>query len=247
MEVAVGKVLGDFTTRFAAPFVFKSGYEFLDLFREQGNVQRDPNVITADTTTGRIAEAAANRIQAKLPVLKENLPEAVPRLREGPVVKEGEFFNSLVGTRDIPKKTPAEQEIINVNANPFKIYGGSSGNKVYDRAFIEQVNPRAIAYVEKLIEKDDYQKLSLAEKREKIHAVLSRATEVATLQTQAGFMKTPEGKTMLNKMEFDKLTSDERKIINDRYAKEHGGVSLEEANDYDRVKAYKAKLANVKN
>jgi len=247
MEVAVGKVLGDFTTRFAAPFVFKSGYEFLDLFREQGNVQRDPNVITADTTTGRIAEAAANRIQAKLPVLKENLPEAVPRLREGPVVKEGEFFNSLVGTRDIPKKTPAEQEIINVNANPFKIYGGSSGNKVYDRAFIEQVNPRAIAYVEKLIEKDDYQKLSLAEKREKIHAVLSRATEVATLQTQAGFMKTPEGKTVLNKMEFDKLTSDERKIINDRYAKEHGGVSLEEANDYDRVKAYKAKLANVKN
>lgn len=247
MEVAVGKVLGDFTARFAAPFVFKSGYEFLDLFREQGTVQRDPNVITADTTTGRIVEAAANRVQGKLPILKENLPEAVPRLREGPVVKEGEFFNSLVGIRTIPKRSPAEQEIININADPFKVYGSSSGNKVYDRAFIEQVNPRAIAYVEKLIEKDNYKTLSLAEKREKVQAVLSRATEVATLQTQAQFLKTPEGRTMLNKMEFDKLTADDRKIINERYAKDHKGVTLEEANDYDRVKAYKARLANVKN
>lgn len=247
MEIAVGKVLGDFTARFSAPFVFKSGYEFLDLFREQGNIQRDPNVITADTTAGKIAEAAANRVQGKLPILKENLPEAVPRLREGPVVKEGEFFNSLVGIRTIPKKSPAEQEIIDVNADPFKVYGGSSGNKVYDRAFIEQVNPRAIAYVEKLIEKDNYKSLSLAEKREKVQAVLSRATEVATLQTQAQFMKTPEGRTMLNKMEFDKLSADDRKIINDRYAKDHKGVTLEEANDYDRVKAYKARLANVKN
>jgi len=247
MEVAVGKVLGDFTARFAAPFVFKSGYEFLDLFREQGAIQRDPNVITADTTTGRIAEAAVNRVQGKLPILKEDLPEAVPRLREGPIVKEGEFFNSLVGIREIPKKTPAEEEITKVNADPFRVYGGSSGNKTYDRAFIEQVNPRAIAYVEKLIEKDTYQKLSLAEKREKIQAVLSRATEVATLQTRASFMETPEGRTMLNKMEFDKLTADERKIINERYAKENNGVTLEEANAYDKVKAYKAKLANVKN
>lgn len=247
MEIAVGKVLGDFTTRFAAPFVFKSAYEFLDLFREQGSIQRDPNVIAADTTTGRIAEAAVNRIQARLPIIKESLPEAIPRLREGPVVKEGEFFNSLVGTREVTKKTPAEQEIINVNANPFKIYGGSSGNKVYDRAFIEQVNPRAIAYVEKLIEKDDYQKLSLAEKRVKVSSALSKATEVATKQTRANFMGTPEGKAMLNKMEFDKLTSDERKIINARYAREHDGVTLEEANAYDKVKAYKAKLANIKN
>ena len=247
MEVAVGKVLGDFTARFAAPFVFKSGYEFLDLFREQGAIQRDPNVITADTTAGRIAEAAANRVQGKLPILKEDLPEAVPRLREGPIVKEGEFFNSLVGIREIPKKTLAEEEITKVNADPFRVYGGSSGNKTYDRAFIEQVNPRAIAYVEKLIEKDAYKNLSLAEKREKIQAVLSRATEVATLQTQASFMKTPEGRTMLNKMEFDKLTADDRKIINERYAKENNGVTLEEANAYDKVKAYKAKLANVKN
>jgi hypothetical protein len=48
-------------------------------------------------------------------------------------------------------------------------------------------------------------------------------------------------------MEFDKLTADDRKIINERYARENNGVTLEEANAYDKVKAYKAKLANVKN
>lgn len=268
-SIAIGKVLGDFTNRFTSPFVFKSAGEFLDLFREQGSIQRDPNAVAipepvvagllgGKETIGSIpttilegietaGRAAVPRVQGRIPVLKESLPEVVPRLREGPVVKEGEFFNSLVGIREIPKRSPAEQEIINVNADPFRVYGSSSGNKTYDRAFIEQVNPRAIAYVEKLIEKDAYKNLSLAEKREKIQAVLSRATEVATLQTQASFMKTPEGRTMLNKMEFDKLTADDRKIINDRYAKDHKGVTLEEANDYDRVKTYKARLANVKN
>ena len=268
-SIAIGKVLGDFTNRFTSPFVFKSAGEFLDLFREQGSIQRDPNAVAipepvvADLLGGKetigsipttilegvetAGRAAAVRVQGRIPILKERLPEAVPRLREGPVVKEGEFFNSLVGIREIPKRSPAEQEIINVNADPYKVYGGSSGNKTYDRAFTEQVNPRAIAYVEKLIEKDNYKSLSLAEKREKVQAVLSRATAVATEQTQAQFMKTADGKTMLNKMEFDKLTADERKIINERYAKENNGVTLEEANAYDKVKAYKAKLANVKN
>jgi hypothetical protein len=246
MEVAVGKVLGDFTARFAAPFVFKSGYEFLDLFREQGNIQRDPNVITADTTTGRIAEAASNRVQGKLPIWKESLPEAVPRLREGPVVKEGEFFNSLVGIREIPKKSPAEQEIINVNADPFKVYGSSSGNKTYDRVFTEEVNKRAIGYMEQLIKEDKYQSLSLVEKRNRVEGAIAIATERATNVTRGHFMSTPKGKLMLNKMEFDKLTADDRKLINDRYAKEHKGVTLEEANDYNRTEAYKAKLANVK-
>ena len=246
MEIAVGKVLGDFTARFAAPFVFKSGYEFLDLFREQGSIQRDPNVITADTTAGRIAEAATNRVQSKLPIVKENLPEVVPRLREGPVVKEGEFFNSLVGIREIPKRSPAEQEIINVNADPFKVYGSSSGNKTYDRFFTEEVNSRAIGYMEKLIKEDKYQSLSLAEKRDRVEAAIAIAADRATAVTQGHFMGTPEGKLMLNKMEFDKLTADDRKIINQRYAKEHNGVTLEEANDYNRTVAYKAKLANVK-
>jgi hypothetical protein len=246
MDVAIGKVLGDFTARFSAPFVFKSGYEFLDLFREQGAVQRDPNVITADTAAGRIAEAAANRVQSKLPILKESLPEVVPRLREGPVVKEGEFFSSLVGIREIPKRSPAEQEIINVNADPFKVYGSSSGNKTYDRFFTEEVNSRAIGYMEKLIKEDKYQSLSLAEKRDRVEAAIAIAADRATSVTRGHFMGTPEGKLMLNKMEFDKLTADDRKIINQRYAKEHKGVTLEEANDYNRTEAYKAKLANVK-
>jgi hypothetical protein len=247
LDVAIGKVLGDFTTRFTAPFVFKSASEFLDIFRQEGGVQRDPNVITADTSAGRIAEAAANRVQSKLPIVKESLPEVVPRLREGPVVKEGEFFNSLVGVRVTPKKTLAEQEIINVNIEPFKVYGGGTGNKVYDREYISQINPRVISNIESLISRPAYQELPMEEKRLKIQAAISHAVEEARGKTLSVFMKTEEGKTMLYKMEFDQLPADERKAINNRYAKENKGVTLEEANDYKQVKKYIGKLGNVKN
>jgi len=244
IEIGIGKVLGDFTNRFTSPFVFKSAYEFLDLFREEGSIQRDPNVITTDNG---FIEAASNRVQSKLPIVKENLPEAVPRLREGPVVKEGEFFNSLVGVREIPRKTPAEQEMININADPFKVYGGGTGNKIYDREYISQINPRVISNIESLISRPAYQELPMEEKRLKIQAAISHAVEEARGKTLSVFMKTEEGKNMLYKMEFDQLPADERKTINNRYAKENKGVTLEEANDYKQVKKYIGKLGNIKN
>jgi hypothetical protein len=244
IEIAIGKVLGDFTNRFTSPFVFKSAGEFLDLFREEGSIQRDPNVITTDNG---FIEAASNRVQSKLPIVKEDLPEVVPRLREGPVVKEGEFFNSLVGVREIPRKTLAEQEMININVDPFKVYGGGTGNKVYDREYISQINPRVISNIESLISRPAYQELPMEEKRIKIKEAISYAVEEARGRTLSVFMKTEEGKNMLYKMEFDQLPADERKTINNRYAKENKGVTLEEANDYKQVKKYIGKLGNIKN
>ena len=268
-SIAIGKVLGDFTNRFTSPFVFKSAYEFLDLFREEGSIQRDPNAVAipepvvaeflgGKETIGSIpttilegietaGRAAVPRVQSKLPIIKENLPEVVPKLREGPVVKEGEFFNSLVGVREIPRKTPAEQEMININVDPFKVYGGGTGNKVYDREYISQINPRVISNIESLIDRPAYQELPMEEKRLKIQAAISHAVEKARGKTLSVFMKTEEGKTMLYKMEFDQLPADERKAINNRYAKENNGVTLEEANDYKQVKKYIGKLGNVKN
>jgi len=175
------------------------------------------------------------------------MPEVVPKRREGPVVKEGEFFNSWVGVREIPRKTPAEQEMININVDPFKVYGGGTGNKVYDREYVSQINPRVISNIESLISRPAYQELPMEEKRLKIQAVISNAVEEARGKTLGVFMKTEEGKNMLYKMEFDQLPADERKAINNRYAKENKGVTLEEANDYKQVKKYIGKLGNVKN
>ncbi len=243
LEIALGKVLGDFVARFSQPFVFKSAYEFFDLFREEGAVQRDPNVITAEGSGDRFLEAAANRVQGKLPVLKEELPEAVPRLREGPVYKEGEFFYSLVGVREAPPKTVAEKEIVRLGIDPFKLYGPSSGDRLYDRAFVEAANPMVISAIERTIANKRYQALSPTEQKLALTNVVRDVTSIARDKTDGKFMS--EDLLRVKKMRFDKLSQDQRKVINERYARDNDGVTLEEAKDYKAVDKYEAMLGNL--
>lgn len=243
MEVALGKVLGDFVARFSQPFVFKSAYEFFDLFREEGAVQRDPNVITAEGSGDRFLEAAANRVQGKLPVLKESLPEAVPRLREGPVYKEGEFFYSLVGVREAPPKTVAEKEIVRLGIDPFKLYGPSSGDRLYDRAFVEAANPLVINAIERTLANKRYQALTPTEQKLALTNVVRDVTGIARDKTDGKFMS--EDLLRVKKMRFDKLSQDQRKVINERYARDNNGVTLEEAKDYKAVDKYEAMLGNL--
>lgn len=243
LEVAMGKVLGDFVARFSQPFVFKSAYEFFDLFREQGAIQRDPNVITAEDSGDRFIEAAVNRVQGKLPVLKEELPEAVPRLREGPVYREGEFFYSLVGVRETPPKTVAEKEIVRLGIDPFKLYGPSSGDRTYDRAFVEAANPLVISAIERTTANKRYQQLSPTEQKLALTNVVRDVTSIARDKTDGKFMS--EDLLRVKKMRFDKLSQDQRKVINERYARDNNGVTLEEAKDYKAVDKYEAMLGNL--
>jgi hypothetical protein len=243
LEVAMGKVLGDFVARFSQPFVFKSAYEFFDLFREEGAIQRDPNVITSEDSGGRLVEAAVNRVQSKLPVLKEELPEAIPRLREGPVYKEGEFFNSLIGVRETPNKTPAEKEIVRLGIDPYRLYGPSSGDRLYDRAFVENANPMVVTAIERTMANDRYKALSPTEQKLALTNVVRDVTGIARDKTDGKFMS--EDLTRVKKMRFDKLSADQRKVINERYAKDNNGVTLEEAKDYRAVDKYEAMLGNL--
>lgn len=239
IEVAIGKVLGDFTARFSQPFVFKSAYEFFDLFREEGSIQRDPNVITAEGTVDRITQAAVNRVQAKLPIVKEQLPEAIPRLREGPVYKEGEFFYSLIGVRDVPNKTPEEKEIVRLGIDPYRLYGPSSGDKEYDRAFVQEANKYAVEAIKQTMQRSDYKNLPVDEQKLKLTNIVREALTiprdiVAAKMTAEDFQK-------VQKMRFDKLPLEQRKIINRRYAEEHGGKTLEESKDFNALDEYLAK------
>lgn len=243
IEVALGKAIGDFTARFSQPFAFKSAYEFFDLFREQGAVQRDPNVIKSEDSGDRFLEAAANRVQAKLPVLKEELPEAVPRLREGPVYKEGEFFYSLVGVRETPPKTVAEKEIVRLGIDPYKLYGPSSGDRTYDRAFVEAANPMVISAIERTVNNKRYQVLSPTEQKLALTNVVRDVTGIARDKTDGKFMS--EDLLRVKKMRFDKLSQDQRKVINERYARDNNGVTLEEAKDYKAVDKYEAMLGDL--
>lgn len=239
----MGKVAGDFGARFVSPFIVKDIFNMVDLVREGGSVARDPNVITAEKPADRVLEAAKNRIQAKLPVLKEELPEAVPRVRQGPVYKEGEFFNNLVGIRVTPEKTPEETELVYLGIDPYKLFGQSSGDKEYDREYVTQANPLVIAAINRAMMSPRYQALPEIEQKQAIENVVKNILPVARQLTDAKFMN--EDLVRIYKMKFNKLPEDTRKIINSRYAAEHGGKTLEETNDYMKVTEYTAKIKDL--
>ncbi len=239
----MGKVAGDFGARFVSPFIVKDIFNMVDLVREGGSVARDPNVITSEKPADRILEAAKNRIQAKIPVIKEELPEAIPRVRQGPVYKEGEFFNNLVGIRITPEKTPEETELVYLGIDPYKLYGQSSGDKEYDRTYVEEANPLVIAAIQRTMMSPRYQALPEIEQKQAVENVVKNILPMARQLTDAKFMQ--EDLVRVYKMKFNKLTEDTRKIINSRYAAEHGGKTLEETNDYMKVPEYAARIKDL--
>ena len=241
----MGKVAGDFGARFVSPFIVKDIFNLVDLIREGGSVARDPNVLKSEKPVDRILEAAGNRIQSKLPVLKEELPETIPRVRQGPIYKEGEFFNNLVGIRITPEKTPEETELVYLGIEAYKLFGQPSGDKEYDRAYVEEANPLVIASIQRAMLSPRYQALPEIEQKKAIENVVQDILPVARKLTDAKFMQ--EDLNRVYKMKFNKLPEDTRKIINNRYAAERGeGKTLEEANDYMRVPEYAAKIKDLK-
>ena len=239
----MGKVAGDFGARFVSPFIVKDIFNLVDLIREGGSVARDPNVLKSEKPADRMLEAAGNRIQSKLPVLKEELPETIPRVRQGPIYKEGEFFNNLVGIRITPEKTPEETELVYLGIEAYKLFGQPSGDKEYDRAYVEEANPLVIASINRAMMSPRYQNLPEIEQKKAIENVVKNILPVARQLTDAKFMN--EDLVRVYKMKFNKLPEDTRKIINNRYATENNGKTLEETNDYMRVPEYAAKIKDL--
>jgi hypothetical protein len=245
LSVAIGRVTGDFIGRFTTPFIVKDIFNFVDAIREGGSIARDPNVVTSDKPADKMLEAMGNRLKSKIPVLKEDLPEAIPRVKQGPVYKDGEFFNNLVGVRITPEKTPEEIELVYLGIDPYKLFGQSSGDKEYDRAFVEAANPVIISTMQRVMMDQRYQSKPEIEQKKAIEDNVSEALlKTARPLTEAKFMQ--KDLNRIYKMEFNKLPADTRKIINNRYAAQHDGKTLEEANDYMKVPEYKARLKDLK-
>jgi hypothetical protein len=234
----LGKIAGDFMGRFTQPFVTKQIFDMFDLIRgDEAVMARDPNVLTADTAGERMVEAAQQRVQAKLPVVKESLPPAVVRFEEQQTPsKEGEFFNRLVGFRTIPNRTEAEKEIIKHSTDLYKRYGRPSGDKDFDRLFIENTNKFAIDFVNEVITRPDYKQGLSEEKKVMIDNAISKAVEIAKARTEGQFAQDfPE---KLSRIEYMRLSAEKKKIVNQRYARDHGGRTMEEDKAYDKLPEY---------
>jgi hypothetical protein len=88
-----------------------------------------------------------------------------------------------------------------------------------------------------------YKALSPTEQKLALTNVVRDVTGIARDKTDGKFLS--EDLTRVKKMRFDKLSADQRKVINERYARDNNGVTLEEAKDYRAVDKYEAMLGNL--
>lgn len=243
-KAAVGKFVGDFITRFFQPF--QPLTEYIKTFDKEMSTAKDPNVTEGEDV---FSENLLNRIKSKLPAEvipgMEPLPEAVQPFREGAPVRAGEFFNVLTGIRARPAANRLEEEVKNLNIEPYTFYP-SSGIREYDR----EVMKKALPYIEDMvIEKLDdpeYQSMSLYEKRIAFKTIMREAIGYGREEAKEGLFDTEEQEMMYHKMVFNRLPADERRILNAAYAREHDGRTIEQDKAYDMHYDYVPDLEMLK-
>jgi len=235
-EKALGKVMGDFAGRFIQPG--QPVFTYFDLFDRESQVARDPNVIEGDDL---LTEAALNRVKIKAPGLKEELPEAVRYLRPGQEtpMRGGEFFNVLIGARVVPSVNKIEREFKDLGLDPFTFYG-ASGDKTYDRALIKEAGPYIEKFVGNLIDSKRYEEMTPAQRRLAVSVNTQNAMSVGRSVTQARMVSADRDR--VNKMTFNRLPQKERMAINELYAQNNEGRSMDDDKAYDQVYKYKALL-----
>jgi hypothetical protein len=233
---AIGRIVGDFAGRFTTPA--KALFEYFDAFDKESQIARDPNIVEGQGEFWKSAQqAAVQRVMAKIPGLKEKLPEFQPYFSEKAPVRAGEFFNSLSGVRVTPQKNEIEREFVKLKLDPYAFFG-STGDKVYDRAFIKTSVPYVENRITGLIKSDRYQGYTLDQKRMAMATNLQETLGMAREITQAKM--TASDRDRVNTMKFNKLPAVARRAINELYANDHGGESMDKAKDYGQVYKYEA-------
>lgn len=234
-NISAGKIVGDFISRFTAPYPIRTMSDLYGLIDREEALARDPNVIASDD---KIMESAANRVMKTTAGFKQMLPEAVTRLRPETQVQEGEFFRDLLG---VTAKAPinfAEREVARLNIDPYRLFGGSSGDREYDRIFIKLANPIVLKTMDQVIKDKRYQNLTPSQQRIFMFSRVQAALEIPRAKVESIYSKDIN---QLFRLNFNKMSADERRAINEAYAKDHQGRTLEEDNAYKQVPKYEAK------
>lgn len=234
-DQAIGRVIADLLGR---PLqAGKPLAEFFELFRRESTIARDPNVLDFREDSP-IAETIKDRIVNKIPVLKEDLPEVIPYLRGETPRRPASFFTSLTGVNITPRRNAIEQEFVDINLQPFKFFPRTS-IKEYDRAVIANSLEFIDILVGERMTREDYASLSTNEKRVAIKATMREAITTGRDITMGNF--SDEDRIIINKLEFDRLTAEERAIINTKYKEDKAqkyGISIDKVGSLEEDKAY---------
>lgn len=245
---AFGQVTGDFLGRATTPAKFVTDY--VDLFRKEGTVARDPNAIdTLDTKGffGIAGKTAYNRVINKLPVLKEDLPEYQPYFSLQAPTREGVFFNAMVGTKTTPQRKQIETEFIKLGLPVYKFYP-STGDKIFDRKLIaaaitpyDSTDPQSLtpmdAIVGEVINSDRYKGYTQNQKREALSEAMRDVIKEARETVEGNMFASDKETLRYYKIQFSKLPSNLKRGVNELY-KEQRGKTMEEAEDYTQLPEY---------
>lgn len=249
IEKAAGRIFGDAVNRFIQPG--QPFFQFFDLFREEGGVARDPNV-----TDGRVllfkgvgfearpgVETAVERVQAKLPVLKEELPETRARLREETPESPVAFFKQLSGVAPAAPRNALETEFATLSLDPYEVFG-ASGDKTYDRLVIQQTYPFLKEIVLPYIKSDEYKEMPRELKKVGLKERMQLAISVGRDLAKAELAN--EDIQRVHKMRYNRLPADKKRAINLLY-KQETGQTMDEAEDYEKVYEYEGRLVGAIN
>lgn len=234
-DQAIGRVISDFLGR---PFqAVKPIAEFFELFRRESTVARDPNVLDFREDSP-ILETIKDRLANKIPILKEDLPEVIPYLRGETPRRPASFFTSLTGVNITARRNEIEQEFLDLTLEPFKFFPRTA-IKEYDRAVIASSLEHVERMVTERMNRADYANLSTNERRLAIKATMRDAVSTGRDIARAQF--NAEDRLIMDKLEFDGLSAEERSIINKKYQQDKAaqlGISLDKAPTLEQDKAY---------
>lgn len=231
LGVTIGKVVGDFAGRFTEPFVSEQVYDMIDALSGNTTV-RDPNIL--DEKVGSVEmpkwlEAGIQRVQNKLPIAKNELEPAAPRFSENKTMtREGELISNIIGARSVAAGNDVVKEATRLGLEPFKLFGRPTGEKDVDAELVRAINDEVLPRMRAYINSPDY--INLKSDRERALKFRSVANETAAEVRPTVIAKQDVLKQA--KIAYKMISAEERKLINDEYARMHNGVTLEEADDY---------------
>ena len=123
------------------------------------------------------------------------------------------------------------------------MYGRPSGDKEFDRMYIQNTNKYALDFVDGVIRRPDYKDGTSEEKKMIIDNAIKKAVEISKDRTEGTFQEKFPDK--IDRIRYLRLSSEEKKIVNQRYARDHGGRTMEDDKAYNLLPNY-SDFGNVK-
>lgn len=186
---------------------------FISSFDRQEQIARDPNVVEGEGAA-LFTDAMIKRVQNKIPVWRQSLPEATPYLRPDFVSPEAEqivrptqFFDALAGTKFTPQANVLEKEVTRIGMEPWEFFQ-PSGDRKMDRELIAKSRKHIRDIVMSRIQAPEYQQKPNIERRKAFRNYMAEAMGAAREELKGSVASADFNK--YSKMQYENLSAMDR-------------------------------------